>query len=171
VLCHIYNNFPWYICCVTRITSITYICYVIRIVTYSREQNSWEADNRSADQETPHLFWSRLLGKIEGLFVCLLLLVLSDVKNRCSTTSDVTYWTSHIILSSHLRLDLPRCLFTSDYSFKKVMFCCPKLRDTDHSYLHFSTTIYTKPLSWLQFLLFTLLGHNTVNVSIHNYNP
>ena len=87
---------------------------IVKQILYSMEQSpSWEANRFAASQEIPRILW-----KPEGSLLQSPVPILSQLDPV--HTSHPTFWRSILILSSHLRLGLPRGLFPSGFPTKTL---------------------------------------------------
>ena len=91
------------------------------LLTYSMEQSpSWKANGSAAGQEIPCIFGTR---RFITVFTSARHLSLSWANSIQSPQSPPTSWRSILILSSHLRLDLPSGLFPSRFPTRTL--CTP----------------------------------------------
>ena len=87
------------------------------LLTYSMQQSpSWDVNRFSASQEIPRILWN------PKVHYCIYKFpppvpILSQI-NPVHAPLQPTSWRSVLILSSHLRLGLPSCLFPSGFATK-----------------------------------------------------
>ena len=95
--------------------ALTLLTYLL---TYSLEQSpSWKAKRFSASQEIPRILWNpKVHHRIHKRSPSVPILSQLDPVH----TPHPTFWISILILSSHLRLDLPSGLFPSGFPTKTL---------------------------------------------------
>ena len=105
------------------------------LLTYCMEQSPWETNRFSASQEIPHILWKpKVHYRIHKCPPPVpVLSQLDSVHNPLPTS-----WRSILILSSHLRLGLPRGLFPSGFPTKTL-------------YIHLSSLPYALHVSPISF--------------------
>ena len=81
------------------------------------QSSSWEANRFLASQEIPRILWNPKV-HYRICKIPLTVPVLSQIK--LVLTPHPTSWRSSLILSSHLRLDLPRGFFLSGFPAKTL---------------------------------------------------
>ena len=103
---------PFYHCSLYIRQSITYL------LTYSMQQSpSWEANRFSASEEIPYILWNpKVHYRIHKCPQPVPILTQLDPVHASHPSS----WRSIIILSSHLRLCLPKSLFPSGFPTKTL---------------------------------------------------
>ena len=82
-----------------------------------QQSPSLEANRSSANQEIPRILWNP---KVHTAFTSARHLSLSSSRSIQSMSPQPTSWISILILSSHLRLGLPRGLFLSGFPTKTL---------------------------------------------------
>jgi hypothetical protein len=85
---------------------------------------SWEANLFAASQEIPHILWNR---RFITTFTSTRHLSLSWASSIQSTPSHLTSCRYILILSSHLHLGLPICLFPSGFPTKNLYTPLPSV--------------------------------------------
>ena len=74
------------------------------------QSRSWEANRFSASQKIPHIFWNP---KVHTAYTSARHVSRSSARTIQSLTHDPTSWRCIVILSFHLRPDIPSCLLPS----------------------------------------------------------
>ena len=115
-------------CIINSFTVMFWYSFLYHLLIHSTEQSSsWEGNRLSASQEIPRILRNR---RLITAFTSARHLFLSWARSILSMPPNSTFGRSILILSSHLRLGLPRGLFPSGSPPKPCMHL--SLRHTSH---------------------------------------